>query len=52
LVLHLMKLFQGWNAYVSWANSFKLKKNILRKIAKIKHKKIDEIIKRLKEENT
>ncbi len=28
----LLEIFQGWNAYAKWANSFKLRKNIIKKI--------------------
>ena len=28
----LLEIFQGWNAYAKWANSFKLRKQIVRKI--------------------
>jgi len=33
----LMESFQGWNAYARWANTFKLRKNILKEIHKVKH---------------
>ena len=37
---NMMEIYLGWQAHVSWANSFKLRKETLKKIAKIKHKKI------------
>jgi RNA-directed DNA polymerase len=37
---NLMIIFQGWQAYVKWSNSYNIRKNILRKIAKIKLEKI------------
>ncbi len=47
---NMMEIYLGWQAYVCWANSFKLRKEILKKIAKIKHKKIDGIVKKIREE--
>jgi hypothetical protein len=32
----IMKSFQGWNAYVMWANSLKLRRKILKEIYSIK----------------
>ena len=26
------EIFQGWNAYVMWANSYKLRKELIKKI--------------------
>ena len=38
--------YQGWQAYAKWANSFKLRKRLAGKLAKIKHERLE---KRLKE---
>jgi len=35
----LMSSFQGWNAYVKWGNSFKVQKEIIKEIHKIKSSK-------------
>lgn len=40
---NLMKSYQGWQAYVKWANSFKLRRKILKKIHKIKEEKLRQI---------
>src|SRR3989338_2612270 len=29
---NLLEIFQGWNAYAKWADSFKLRKSVVRKI--------------------
>lgn len=39
----LLEIFQGWNAYAKWANTYILRKDTLKKIAIIKNKKIEEI---------
>jgi hypothetical protein len=31
----ILEIFQGWNAYAKWANTYKLRKNVLSKINKI-----------------
>lgn len=36
---NLMISFQGWQAYVKWSNSYNIRKNLLREIARIKYKK-------------
>ncbi|MFH1425274.1 MAG: RNA-directed DNA polymerase [archaeon] len=41
--IELMKCFQGWNAHTKWANTYKLRKQIAGNIARIKHKKIEQI---------
>ena len=28
----MLEIFQGWNAYAKWANTFKLRRNIVKKI--------------------
>ena len=37
----LFEIYQGWQAYAKWGNTFKLRKEILKEIAKVKKKKID-----------
>ena len=32
----LMEIFQGWNAHAKWANTYKIRKSILKKINKAK----------------
>lgn len=36
----LMNSYQGWQAYVKWANSFKLRKRMLREIYEIKKERL------------
>ncbi|MEK6850484.1 MAG: reverse transcriptase domain-containing protein [Nanoarchaeota archaeon] len=38
---NLMISFQGWQAYVKWSNSYNIRKDILKEIARIKYKKIE-----------
>ncbi len=33
---NLLESFQGWNAYAKWADSFELRKNIVKEIYSIK----------------
>lgn len=40
--------YQGWQAYAKWANTFNLRKKMLKKIALIKHRKIEKIKKSVK----
>ncbi|MFH1290008.1 MAG: hypothetical protein ABIH92_01225 [Nanoarchaeota archaeon] len=35
----LMESYQGWQAYAKWANSFNLRKKILKEISKVKKEK-------------
>ena len=42
----LMESFFGWQGYAQWANTFKLRKSIVKRIAAIKYKKLEEIQKR------
>ncbi len=35
--------YQGWQAYAKWADTFKLRKRLLRTIAREKYKKIDKL---------
>lgn len=37
--LKLMNRFEGWNAYSKWANTYKLRKSVLKEIAKIRYSK-------------
>lgn len=37
---NLMKSYQGWQAYVKWANSFKLRKRVLQTIQRIKKERL------------
>lgn len=30
--VEMLEIFQGWNAYAKWANTFKLRKNVVQKI--------------------
>ena len=30
----MLEIFQGWNAYTKWADSFKLRKRVVREIYK------------------
>ena len=39
----LMESYQGWQAYAKWANSFTLRKNILREIHKVKEERLKQI---------
>ncbi len=39
----LMISFQGWQAYVKWSNSYNIMRDILKKIAKIKYEKLEQI---------
>ena len=39
----LMESYQGWQAYVKWADSFKLRKKMLREIHKIKEERLKQI---------
>ena len=38
---NITESFQGWNAYAKWANTFKLRRNIVKEIARIKSIKIE-----------
>lgn len=33
----MAEIFQGWNAYAKWADSFNLRKDIMKKIYKIRN---------------
>ena len=39
----LMEIYQGWQAYAKWANSFNLRKRILKEIHKIKEARLKQI---------
>ncbi|MEK6893195.1 MAG: reverse transcriptase domain-containing protein [Nanoarchaeota archaeon] len=41
---NLMASYQSWQAYVKWSNSYSLRRDILKKIAKIKYQKIEQSI--------
>jgi len=38
-----MEIYQGWQAYAKWANSFNLRKRILKEIHKIKEARLKQI---------
>ncbi|MEK6893090.1 MAG: RNA-directed DNA polymerase [Nanoarchaeota archaeon] len=39
----LMEIYQGWQAYVKWADSFKLRKSVLKEIHKVKEERLRQI---------
>lgn len=36
----ITEIFQGWNAYAKWANTFKLRKKIVKEIYKLRRRTI------------
>ena len=38
--LETMQSFQGWNAYVKWANTYKIRKKVLKRINIVKQRNV------------